>query len=562
MTVEDEARRWEEMRCSILANRPETKGEFKTLSGSPVKPLYTPLDLDGIDYLRDIGFPGQFPSTRGRTLNGYRSFVWPHDFYSGYGSSESANERYRDLVRHGATVLTLALDLPTQIGYDSDHPLAEGEVGKAGVALTSLADAERVLEGIDLGEVGLGFVANSIGAYALSIMLVLAEKRGMNPAYLRHFRIQNDPLKEYTGRGTYIFPVGIAIELATDVVEYICRNFEDKWYWQWIPQYVCSSQMRWGGVSAAQEVGFAFANFLTYIDSVLERGLSLEQFVPKMDFHATADLDLFEEVAKFRAARRLWAKLLRERYKCEDPKVLGLRTTVWTASNRLTAQQPLNNLARITMQVLAAILGGVEHIWAPAYDEALALPTSESTRIANQVKFILHHECGLENVIDPMGGSYYLEKLTFQIEEEARYWLEEIGNKGGVVAAVEDGFYYAEELKGLYNYQKEIESGKRKVVGINLFQMEEEVPIDIFQVDPEDEQRQIERLNKLREQRNNKLVQQCLEEVGKVAMKKATERKVNIVPAILKAVKAYATVGEIYGVLRKVFGEFKPGGNG
>lgn len=562
MTVEDEARRWEEMRCSILANRSETKGEFKTLSGSPVKPLYTPLDLDGIDYLRDIGFPGQFPSTRGRTLNGYRSFIWPHDFYSGYGSSESANERYRDLVRHGATVLTLALDLPTQIGYDSDHPLAEGEVGKAGVALTSLADAERVLEGIDLGEVGLGFVANSIGAYALSIMLALAEKRGMNPAYLRHFRIQNDPLKEYTGRGTYIFPVGIAIELATDVVEYICRNFEDKWYWQWIPQYVCSSQMRWGGVSAAQEVGFAFANFLTYIDSALERGLSLEQFVPKMDFHATADLDLFEEVAKFRAARRLWAKLLRERYKCEDPKVLGLRTTVWTASNRLTAQQPLNNLARITMQVLAAILGGVEHIWAPAYDEALALPTSESTRIANQVKFILHHECGLENVIDPMGGSYYLEKLTFQIEEEARYWLEEIGNKGGVVAAVEDGFYYAEELKGLYNYQKEVESGKRKVVGINLFQMEEEVPIDIFQVDPEDEQRQIERLNKLREQRNNKLVQQCLEEVGEVAMKKATERKVNIVPATLEAVKAYATVGEIYGVLRKVFGEFKPGGNG
>jgi len=459
-------------------------------------------------------------------------------------------------------VLTLAVDLPTQIGYDSDHPLAEGEVGKAGVALASLADAERVLEGIDLGKIGLGFVANSIGAYALSIMLALAEKRGINPAYLRHFRIQNDPLKEYTGRDTYIFPVNTAIELATDVVEYISRNFQDKWHWQWVPQYVCSSQMRWGGVSAAQEVGFAFANFLTYIDSALERGLSLEQFVPKMDLHATADVDLFEEVAKFRAARRLWAKLMREKYKCNDPRVLGLRTTVWTASNRLTAQQPLNNLARITMQVLAAILGGVEHIWAPAYDEALALPTSESTRIANQVKFILHHECGLKNVIDPMGGSYYLEKLTSLIEEEARYWLEEIENRGGVAACAADGFYYAQELKGLYNYQKEVESGERKVIGINLFQTEEEIPITIFQVDPEDEQRQVKRLEKLREQRDSKVVRQCLEGLGEIATQKSTDKKVNIVPAVLGAVKAYATVGEIYGVLRKVFGEFKLGGNG
>lgn len=248
MTIEHEVRRWEEkIHRPSLAERPETKHEFKTLSGYLTKPLYTPLDLGGIDYLRDTGFPGEFPFTRGRTPNGYRSFQWPHDFYSGYGSSESANERYRNLVSHGATVITLALDLPTQIGYDPDNPLSEGEVGKAGVALTSLADAERVLEGIDLGKVGLGFVANCIGAYALSVTLALAEKRGMDPTYLRHFRIQNDPLKEYTGRDTYIFPVNTAIELATDVVEYISRNFQDKWYWQWVPQYVCTSQMRWGG---------------------------------------------------------------------------------------------------------------------------------------------------------------------------------------------------------------------------------------------------------------------------------------------------------------------------
>ena len=558
MIIESEMERWErEVRRPSLVERQETKPEFKTLSGYPVKSLYIPSDLDDIDYLQDIGFPGQYPFTRGRTPNGYRSFQWPHDFYSGYGSSESANERYRDLINHGATVITLALDLPTQIGYDSDHPMAEGEVGKAGVALASLADTERVLEGIDLCKVGLGFVANCIGAYALSTTLALAEKQGIDPAYLRHFRIQNDPLKEYTGRDTYIFPVNTAIELATDVVEYICRNFQDKWYWQWVPQYVCTSQMRWGGINAAQEIGFGFANFFTYIESALERGLSLEEFLPKMDLHATADVDLFEEVAKFRAARRLWAKLMKERYKSDDPRILALRTTVWTASNRLTAQQPLNNLARITMQVLASILGGVEHIWAPAYDEALALPTSESTQIANQVKFILHHECGLENVVDPMGGSYYLEKLTSQIEEEARYWLGEIERRG-VAAAVGDGFYYREELKGLYRYQKEVESEDKKVVGINLLRTDEEIPIDIFQVDPGDEQRQIQRLNQLRNKRDAKLVRQCLDELGQVATKKADDKKVNIVPAVLAATKAYATVGEIYGVLRKVFGEFKP----
>ncbi len=559
MTLEHKAMRWEQkVRQPSLAKRPETKCEFKTLSGFKVNPLYTPLDINEIDYIKDIGFPGEAPFTRGRAVNGFRSFEWPHDFYSGYGSSESANERYRDLVSHGANVITLALDLPTQIGYDSDHFLAEGEVGKAGVALASLADGERVLEGIDLGKVGLGFVANCIGAYALSISLALSEKQGKDPSDLRHFRIQNDPLKEYTGRDTFIFPVDTAIELATDVVEYICRNFKDKWYWQWVPQYVSTSQMRWGGANAPQEIGLGFANFFAYIDSILERGLSLQEFVPKMDLHATADLDLFEEVAKFRAARRLWARLMTERYQCNDPRVLGLRITVYTAGNRMNAQQPLNNLARITMQVLAAILGGAEHIWTPAYGEALALPTSESTRISNQVKFIIHHECGLENVLDPMGGSYYLERLTSQIEEEARYWLEEVERKGGVATAVQDGFYYKEELKGLYQYQKEVESGDRKVVGLNLFKTDEETPIEIFQVDPKDEQRQIQRLNKFRDSRDNKLVKQRLEKLAEVASKKASDKKMNIVPAVLEAVKSYATVGEIYGVMREVFGEFKP----
>ena len=559
MTLENDLRRWEEnVRQPSLAESPQSRAEFKTLSGYTVNPVYTPRDLEGISFKEDIGFPGESPFTRGRTPNGYRSFEWPHDFYSGYGSSESANERYRDLLNHGATVITPALDLPTQIGYDSDHPMARGEVGKAGVALASLADMERVLQGIDLSTVGLGFVGNSIGSYVLALTLALAEKRGMDPALVRHFRIQNDPLKEYTGRDTYIFPVNTAIELATDVVEYICRTFKDKWYWQWIPQYVCTSQMRWGGINAAQEIGFGFANFFAYIDSALERGLSLSEFLPKMDFHATSDIDLFEEVAKFRAARRLWAKLMKEKYNCEDPEILKLRITVWTASNRLTAQQPLNNLTRIAVQVMAAILGGIEHIFAPAYDEALALPTSESTRIANQVKLILHNECGLSAVVDPLGGSYYVERLTSQLEEEARHWLEEIENKGGVAACVESGFYYGEELNGLHKYQKEIESGERQILGINYMQEEEELPIDIFEVDPRSEEMQLERLAKLRAQRNGKLVAERLAVLGETAMKKVGDKRVNLVPGVLDAVRAEATVGEIYGVLREVFGEFKP----
>ena len=559
MTIERAMKQWDvKVRTPSLARMPETSPEFKTQSGYSVNPLYTPLDLEGLDYLRDLGFPGQAPFTRGRTPNGYRSFEWSHDFYAGFGSNESANERYRDLVSHGASVITIALDLPTQIGLDSDDPLSEGEVGNVGVALASFADAERTLDGIDLLKVGIGFVANGIGPYALSLILALAEKQGIDPAYLRHFRIQNDPLKEYTGRGMSIFPVPMAIELSTDVVEYICRTFSDKWYWQWIPQYVCTGQMRSGGVSAAQEIGFGFANFITYIDSALRRGLCLEEFVPKMDLHTESDLDLFEEIAKFRAARRLWARIIKERYNCEDPQVLGLRISAYAGIRRQTAQQPLNNMARITMQVLAAFLGGVEHILAPAYDEALALPTSESTRIANQVKYILHHECGLKNIVDPAGGSYYLEKLTSELEEEARYWLDEVERKGGVAKAIEEGLYKTESLKGIYKYQKEVESGERKVLGINLLEVDEEIPIDLFQIDPQDEHKQVEHLNSLKGKRDNKLVRQCLDELCEVATKKVIDTKVNIVPAMLRAVKVNAMVGEMHGVLRSVFGEFEP----
>ncbi|MDO8672006.1 MAG: methylmalonyl-CoA mutase family protein, partial [Dehalococcoidia bacterium] len=421
-----------------------------------------------------------------------------------------------------------------------------------------LADLDRVLEDIDLRQVGLGFVANSIGAYGLSLALALAEKRGIAPTELRQVRIQNDPLKEYSGRGTYIFPVPVAIDLAADVVEYVCKNFDDKVSWQWAPQYVCATQIRWGGASAAQEIGFGIAHFLTYIEAAIRRGLPITQLVPRMDLHCSADNDLFEEVAKFRAARRLWAKVVKARYKTDDPRVLGLRITVYTAANRLLAFQPLNNLVRISMQVLASIMGGVEHIWAPAYDEALALPTLESTQLSQQMKYIIGEECGLDNVIDPMGGSYFLEKLTNQVEEEARYWLDRVESMGGVAAAIQKGLYSKEQLDGLYRYQKEVESGERQVVGINKFVKAEEIPIDLFEGDPGDEQRQIGRINRVRAERNNAQVRESLERLGLAAADKASGKSVNIVPTMLEAVKAYATVGEIYGVLKKVFGEYEP----
>lgn len=311
-------------------------------------------------------------------------------------------------------------------------------------------------------------------------------------------------------------------------------------------------------MNAAQEVGFMLAHFFSYVDSALARGLPIAAVVSKREWHASTDLDLFEEVAKYRAGRRLFARLMKERYRCDDPEVLGLRISTWTTGDHLTAQQPLNNLARISMSVLAAFLGGAEHIWAPAYDEALALPTSESTRIANQVKYVIHHECGLENTVDPLAGSYYVERLTCAIEEESIGWLREIERRGGVAAAVDQGFYQREALRGLHRYQMEIETGERKKVGINLFPASGELPLNLFQADPEDEKRQIQRFLELKARRDGKLVQQRLNELADTAARKAADKRVNTVPAMLAAVKAYAAVGEIHGVLRQAFGTFKP----
>jgi methylmalonyl-CoA mutase N-terminal domain/subunit len=531
----------------------ETRKEFLTGGGEiEVKRLYTPLDLERTDPLRDIGFPGQFPYTRGRDPLGYRAFQWPLTFYSGYGSSESANERYRALCAAGANNISLAVDLPTQNGYDSDHPLARGEVGKVGVALCALPDMERVYSGLPLDRLHTGTVGNCIGPWAVAMYFALGERFELDPAKMR-VSIQNDPIKEYTGRGTYIFPPRVAVDLASDVVEYIRKNLPG-----WEAQYSCTTTMRWGGCTTSQEIGFGVANLATYVEAAQKKGVRPEDYVPWVHLHMTADNDLFEEIAKVRAVRRLWARVARERFQTDDPRVLALRLTIFTGAHRLTAQEPLNNIVRTTMHVLASILGGVEHITTPAHDEALALPTFESTRLSQITKILIHDESLIGQTVDPLGGSYFAESLTDELEEKGRDWYQKVEEQGGAIAAMEKGYYLREMAEGMYRYQREVESGQRTMIGVNKLVVEKEVPIKLFTGDPEAERRQVERLNKVRKERDPSDVEKSLEKIRKIAESKAAGRNGNIVPAMIEAVKAHATVGEIFGLLREIFGEYKP----
>jgi methylmalonyl-CoA mutase N-terminal domain/subunit len=545
---------WEEgtLRES-LARKPELKEEFRTGSGDlVVKRLYTPRDVGGLSYEKDLGFPGEWPYTRGVHPSGNRAHVESLIYYSGFGSPENANQRYRSLIDQGGTSIRLALDLPTQIGYDSDHPLSCGEVGKVGVAIDSLADMERLFEGIPLEKIEIGTTGNCIGPVMLSFYLGLAEKRGVDYKRMAA-HLQNDPLKEYTGRGTYIFPVRIAVALAADVVEFCDRNVPN-----WLPQFPCTTQMRWGGCSAAQEIAFGLANLIAYLEAASERGVALSDLMPKMHWHATTDNDLFEEVAKFRAGRRLWAKIARERFNTDDPRVVGLRITNWTGSHRLTARQPLNNIVRTAVHVLACMMGGVDEIHSPAHDEALALPTVQSTRLSAVTKHILHYESGLCNTVDPLGGSYYVEALTDQIEAQAHECFRKVEAMGGAVAAVESGYILKEMADGMYRYQKEVESGQRVIVGVNKDELREELPIETFVGDPEAERRQVERLGQLKKERNNELVAGSLRDLRARAMEKAQRHELNLVGPILEAVRNYASIGEICGILREVFGEYTP----
>ena len=530
-----------------LARMPERKEEFLTNSYIPIKRIYTPLDVKDSDYLQDLGFPGEYPFTRGVYPTMYRARLWTMRQYAGFGTAEQTNKRFKYLLEHGQTGLSVAFDFPTQLGYDCDHPLAKGEVGKAGVSVSTLRDMEIIFDGIPLDKVTTSMTINAPATILLAMYIAVAEKQGV-PQEKLGGTVQNDILKEYAARGMYIFPPKPSMKLVTDIFEY-CSKHVPRWNTISISGY----HIREAGATAVQEVAFTLANAIAYVQAAIDRGLDLDKFASRLSFFFASHNNFFEEIAKFRAARRLWAKIMRERFGAKNPAAWRLRFHTQTSGCTLTAQQPLNNIVRVTLQALAAVLGGTQSLHTNSFDEALALPSELAVRVALRTQQIIAYESGVADVIDPLGGSYYVEWLTDKIEEEAMRYIEKIDSMGGAVEAIEKGYIQREIVESAYRYQREVETKQRIIVGVNEFVTEERVPIEILKIDPKIEETLIERLKMIKKQRDNAKVREVLED-----LRKAAEKDENLMPVILKAVKAYATVGEICNVLREVYGEYKP----
>jgi methylmalonyl-CoA mutase N-terminal domain/subunit len=515
-----------------------------TLSGIPLKTVYAPEDLADFDPQHSLGSPGEFPYTRGIYPTMYRGKVWTMRQYAGFGSARQSNARYRYLLAQGQTGLSVAFDLPTQMGFDSDHPRARGEVGKVGVAICSLEDMQALFEGIPLAHVSTSMTINSTAAILLALYVAVARQQGANLEKLSG-TVQNDILKEYIARGTYIYPPRPAIRIVTDIFAW-CKEELPNWATISISGY----HIREAGSTAAQELGFTFADAIAYVDAAMAAGLQVDEFAPRLSFFFNAHNDLLEEIAKYRAARRLWARLMRDRFGARDPRSMMLRFHAQTAGSSLTAQQPENNIVRVAIQALAAVLGGCQSLHANALDEALALPTEDAARLALRTQQILAHESGVANTVDPVGGSYAIEHLTDEIEAGARECIERIDALGGMLRAIESGYVQREIQKAAYEYQQSVEQNKRVIVGVNRYRTEHQEAIPILRIDPAVEQEQIERLRTLRTRRDAARSSKAIAEVESRA--RSGE---NLLPAILAAVEAYATVGEISDAMRRVFGE-------
>ncbi len=514
--------------------------------GEPIEVLYTPDDLENLDYLTDLSFPGQYPFTRGVQPNMYLGRPWTMRQYSGFGTPEETNKRFKYLLKQGQTGLSVAFDLPTQIGYDSDDPRSEGEVGRVGVPVDSLQDMEIIFEGLALDASSTSMTINAPAAILLAMYAAVAEKQGVPLEKLRG-TIQNDILKEYTVRGTYIFPPEPSIRLITDIFAF-CKEH--------LPRFntinVAGYHMREAGCSAVQEIAFSFSNAITYIEAGLSVGLEIDEFAPRISWIFNTHNKIFEEVAKYRAARRIWAGLLKNRFQAKNPKSMMLRFHTQTSGASLTAQQPENNIVRVAYQVLAAVLGGAQSIAACSFDEAMALPTEKSVQLSLRTQQTLLCETGVTDTVDPLAGSYFLESLTQKFVEEITGLIEEVDAMGGAVTAIEKGFIQEQIESRAYLIQKEIETDERIVVGVNRYQTEEKQSFSTFKPDPEHARNQLARLKKLKGSRNQALVRSSLNE-----LRKAAEGRDNLMPIFIKAVKAYATLGEICGVLREVFGEYQ-----
>ena len=529
-----------------VARIPERKKEFVTSSNIMVKSVHTPLDVKSLDYTRDLGFPGEYPYTRGIYPTMYRARFWTMRQYAGFGTAEQTNARFKYLLKQGQTGLSVAFDIPTQTGYDCDHHLAQGEVGKAGVSVSTLQDIEILFYGIPLDKVTTSMTINAPAPIILSMYLVVGEKQGSQQAKLGG-TTQNDVLKEYVARGMYIFPPKPSMKMVTDIFEYCSKNMP-----RWNTISVSGYHIREAGATATQEVAFTLANGIAYVKAAVERGLNLDEFAGRLSFFFAAQNNFFEEIAKFRAARRLWAKIMRERFGAKNPRSWLLRFHTQTSGSALTAQQPHNNVVRVAIQALASVLGGTQSLHTNSFDEAYALPSEEAVRIALRTQQIIAYESGVADTVDPLAGSYYVEYLTNQVEEEATNYIDKIDAMGGAVAAIEKGYMQREIVESAYKYQREIERKEKIVVGVNEFTIEEEAPIEILRIDPAIEKNQIERLNKIKRKRNNEKVKNILNQ-----LRHAAEHDKNLMPVFLQAVKEYVTLGEICDALREVFGEYK-----
>jgi len=533
-----------------VKKRPEMKESFHTGSHDPIKRLYTPVDVEGIDYVNDIGVPGQFPYTRGVQPTMYRGRHWTMRMYAGFATAEESNQRYKYLLEQGSKGLSVAFDLPTQIGYDSDHELSYGEVGKVGVAIDSLADMEILFDGIPLDQVSTSMTINAPASVLLAMYIAVAEKQGVSADKLRG-TIQNDILKEYIARGTYIFPTEPSMRLITNIFEYCSKEVP-----LWNTISISGYHIREAGSTAAQEVGFTIADGIAYVEAALKAGLDIDAFAPRLSFFFNAHNDLLEEVSKYRAARRLWAKIMKERFGAKNPKSMALKFHTQTGGSTLTAQQTENNIVRVAIQTLAAVLGGTQSLHTNSKDEALALPTEDSVRTALRTQQIVAYESGVANTVDPLAGSYYIEAKTSEIEEKAMEYITKIDEMGGAPKAVDNGYIQREILDAAYSYQRRVESGEEIVIGVNKFQIEEGAPEGLLKVDLSVGKNQATKLTDLRSKRDNKVVESTLS-----SLKAACATDDNLMPFILDAVKAYATLGEICGVMREVFGEYSPSNN-
>ena len=545
--IAEAKRAWEEQVLRPALGRIQEREEFSTSSGIRVERLYTPEDTADLDYLERLGLPGQYPYTRGIYPTMYRSQLWTMRQYAGMGTAEESNERFRYLLKEGQTGLSVAFDLPTQMGLDSDDPLAEGEVGQVGVAIDSLADMETLFDGIPLDQVTTSMTINAPAAILVAMYIAVGDQQRV-PRDRLAGTVQNDVLKEYVARGTYIYPPGPSLRLAADLIAY-CTAYVPRWN----PISISGYHIRDAGASAAQEIAFAFANAIAYIEAVRRRGLEVDTFAPRLSWIFNTHNGFFEEIAKYRALRRMWAKLMRQRFQARDPRAWMFRTHTQTGGSTLMAQQPENNIVRAALQALAAVLGGVQSLALSCFDEALAIPTEEAQRIALRTQQIIAYETGVTDTVDPLAGSYFVEALTDHLEQRAWDILEEIEAMGGAVAAIERGYMQRTIQEEAYRFQREVEEGKKIIVGVNRFGDSGEHRTPIFRVNPEAAENQKAKLTGFRARRSGRAVEETL-----IRLREAALGEENLMEPILGAVKAYATIGEICGLLREVFGEYKP----